>query len=1070
MERRQFIKNSALGSAASAFMPAGFFFRTTAEGKQEIHWKGTELPLAFDIDILINGGSFAGLSYAVNMVRKGKKVVIIDPKTFLGDEITAWLNYNINLESFPYPEPLEICRKCSEPANGQRFVRSGDLKTELEIMLEKYDIPLLYNTYPIRIIRDGLKYSVITGNKSGFRLIRAKTIIDCSPESVVKCLSGDLRHVQLGENTSITAEMNKTGEFRGDTVIVPDELRVTDNRISCVPGWREGHLFITFSCSTGKNVEADIFTLNKRETGIRLKAFEVVKYLVNNVPQFRDASYMRLSHYVRHDFIFLREKTPEWAETLFDEEIACHGGANRASSYAGKYPDIWLLPPQKFGYSAVMAGCAGDRLAEITAGKDVPANSFSERKTADSADGSIVCHDDRRHEGKYLQGLYADSFGIPVLGNYDMIVAGGGTSGATAGITAGEEGLKTLVVEGNAGLGGTGTFGGVIDYYNGRKAGFNLVTEKQVLLAEKEIRHNREPHPHRWNAEVKNHVLTRRAKLAGNDLIFRSFVVGSLVEGQRVKGVVLATPLGIFAATAGFVVDATGDGDVAAFAGSDYSYGSAFNVFPLYSSLAAVDLSGNFRTKFNFPADMRNCDDLTRSVIANRRMDQGSKPYDHAFYFTPRESRHIKGDVTISLTDLLTFSQWDDTVNIHLSNVDITGHHSSDWLRIGLLPPNIAVEIPLRALTPAGLENILVTGKAFSAKHDVFPALRMQRDLENLGGVAALICSHAIKTKRKIREIDLKNLQYDLIKRNILPGEIASRKLTIPKYEPEDIPALISRLDGDKQLQMYSDVNPKSICTERLPFVELCLLNHKAVPSLEQALASCTGNKKILIAKALAFIGSRSAVEVIVDQISENIKNGVLPERTEKISHAAPGIMLPNQAAMPETAYLLNALAMCRDKRSIPVWKKMVEILNSTELDLTNTVKAIFYYVDAICYGAELLGDTEVIPILADLHRNPMFNGQYSPVTPGIESQSERKAMLELEIASALARSGSKEGFKILVEYLDDNRAIMAQFAHNALKSIQNEDFGKNKALWQQWLNTVGKQWDPSPLRYRMDG
>lgn len=311
MERRQFIKNSALGSAASVFMPAGLFSCTTVGERQEVHWKGAELPLVFDADVLINGGSFAGLSYAVNMARKGKKVVIIDPKTFLGDEITAWLNFRLSLEEISYPEPVEICRKCSEIANGHRFLRSGDLKTELEIMLEKYDIPLLYNTYPIRIIRDGLKYSVITGNKSGFQLIRTQSILDCSPESVVRYLSGDPLNVKLGETFSITGEMTGTCEFGGNTVIVPDSLRVKDNRINLIPGSSEGHLFFSFSCSAGENVEADILMLNKRETDIRLKAFEVVKYLVGNVPQFRDAGYLRLSPYVRHDFIVQREKTPE---------------------------------------------------------------------------------------------------------------------------------------------------------------------------------------------------------------------------------------------------------------------------------------------------------------------------------------------------------------------------------------------------------------------------------------------------------------------------------------------------------------------------------------------------------------------------------------------------------------------------------------------------------------------------------------------------------------------------------------------------------------------------------------
>jgi thioredoxin reductase len=1075
MKRRQFIKNTTLGGAASLLMPSNIFSIISKQNEKIVVWEGSPLPLVFDIDVLVIGGSFCGLSAAVNFANAGKKVAIIDSKTFLGDEITSYLNFSLDLQDTTYPEPIEICKEYSVIRKGHRYVKNDDVKREMETMLEKFKIPLLYNTLPIHITNDGSGQLVVMANKSGFQLVKSKIIIDCTPTSVTRYLTGDTGSLQFGENVSIVVEMYGTGKVVNGILRVPDYLKVNNNQLYVSPGYlNDGHLFFQFSCKLlEKSGQTDIRKLNKAAAEMQIKAYEVVKYLVNNVPEFAGAVYLRLSYQAKYDYVKEKPVTPSWADNSFlNKEFIIRDKSYEVNDFAGRYPGTWILPAHKFDYSAIISALAGDQLSKVLSAYMPPDNIFHAENKTEYEDKMLhISHSDSRYEGKDYRRFKVNSFGMPLLDEYQVIVAGGGTSGATAGATAGKEGLKTLILDGNNGLGGTGTFGGVNDYYNGRNKGFTKEIDNLVVQAEKEIKHQRIP-LNRWNFEVKNYVLIKEAKAGNADMIFHSLVVGAIMNGSEVKGIVVATPYGALAFTSNLIIDATGDGDVAAFAGAEYVYGSATNALTLYSSFGWLNTSGKFNTRFDYLVDIRNITDITRTIIANRRVDKEKHPYDHATYLTLRESRHIRGDVTISLTDLLTHKQWSDVVNIHFSNVDITGHHSSDWLRLGLLPPNIEVEIPLSALTPKGLENILVVGKAFSAKHDVFPALRMQHDLENLGGVAALICSLAIRSKRSLRKIDIRELQKRLVLKDILPDEIAGRKVALYKYNIENIPLLVSQLDGNKLLQLYSDVDPSSVFKEYLPFVELCLLrkNDKTVHVLENSMAENDGNKKMLLAKALAFNGSKAAAEVIANQIKENLKHGVLPELTEKISHAAPSIMLPNQAAMPETAYLLNALAMCRHKSSIEIWRKIVDILNTTEIDLKNTAKGIFYYIDAICYGAELLGDKEAIPIFDDLHQNPLFNRHFSGTTLGMDPIEERKAILELEIGTALARSGSKKGYEILIDYLDDSRAILGDYAHNSLKRIQNEDFKKNKDMWKQWLERIKDQISPSPIQERVDG
>ena len=48
---------------------------------------------------------------------------------------------------------------------------------------------------------------------------------------------------------------------------------------------------------------------------------------------------------------------------------------------------------------------------------------------------------------------------LPVLAEYDVVVLGGGTAGAPAGVGAAQHGAKTLVIDYMHGLGGMGTLG-----------------------------------------------------------------------------------------------------------------------------------------------------------------------------------------------------------------------------------------------------------------------------------------------------------------------------------------------------------------------------------------------------------------------------------------------------------------------------------------------------------------------------------------------------------------------------------------------------------------------------------
>jgi len=165
-----------------------------------------------------------------------------------------------------------------------------------------------------------------------------------------------------------------------------------------------------------------------------------------------------------------------------------------------------------------------------------------------------------RSKQKELGSVSAPKRDVPVLGEYDVVVIGGGTGGAPAGIAAARQGAKTLVVEYLHGLGGVGTMGYISSYYYGYIKGFTEEVDEGVA------RYGGYGWPKRgrWNVEWKKQWYRSELRRAGADIWFGCLGGGAFVDDRHVKGVVVATPEGRGVIRAKVVIDSTGNADIAA--------------------------------------------------------------------------------------------------------------------------------------------------------------------------------------------------------------------------------------------------------------------------------------------------------------------------------------------------------------------------------------------------------------------------------------------------------------------------------------------------------------------------
>ncbi len=177
---------------------------------------------------------------------------------------------------------------------------------------------------------------------------------------------------------------------------------------------------------------------------------------------------------------------------------------------------------------------------------------------------------------------------LPIDGTYDVVVVGGGVAGSAAGIAAARHGLKALIIERESAMGGLATVGLVnipLDYPSG--IGAESLAELEKL----------DGHWHR-NSDPEKHklVLDRMAMKAGCDILYHTMVVDTLVQNGAVCGVVVESKSGRQAILARRVVDASGDGDAAAFANAEFAIGRAGDHIPQACSLefrlGGVDFDG----------------------------------------------------------------------------------------------------------------------------------------------------------------------------------------------------------------------------------------------------------------------------------------------------------------------------------------------------------------------------------------------------------------------------------------------------------------------------------------------
>jgi len=173
---------------------------------------------------------------------------------------------------------------------------------------------------------------------------------------------------------------------------------------------------------------------------------------------------------------------------------------------------------------------------------------------------------------------------FPSLGRYDVVVCGGGPSGAVAAIAAARAGARPLIVERYGFLGGALTSQGVHPMMTFHAGDELVVRGIPDELVQRLVQAGHSPghiadsigyasSVTPFSAEGLKMVLEEMVTEAGGEILYHAMLADAEVDEGRIRRLLLCTKAGLQTIEAQVFVDATGDGDLLERAGVGFSRG-----------------------------------------------------------------------------------------------------------------------------------------------------------------------------------------------------------------------------------------------------------------------------------------------------------------------------------------------------------------------------------------------------------------------------------------------------------------------------------------------------------------
>lgn len=304
-------------------------------------------------------------------------------------------------------------------------------------------------------------------------------------------------------------------------------------------------------------------------------------------------------------------------------------------------------------------------------------------------------------------------------------------------------------------------------------------------------------------------------------------------DRRKVEGVVVVNKTGRSFIPCRYIIDCSGDGDIAALAGAPFQKGGEAGELQPGSMcylLANVDrprftryleesgdtgqlhktvelaiedgalpegrksISGlawvsDYLVGVNFGhvfgVDGTLAEDLTRGAIEGRRTAERQLQFFRRYVpgferahmvasgeqLGIRETRRIEGDYILTVDDFLAARSFPDDIARNAYYIDIHLANSKSEMTFNHLPPGVSHGVPYRIMLPVGFDNLWVAGRCVSSDRAVQGSLRVMPNCFSMGQASGTAAALALRDGTGSRGISVAELQQRLLEQDVWLGE-----------------------------------------------------------------------------------------------------------------------------------------------------------------------------------------------------------------------------------------------------------------------------------------------------------
>ena len=394
----------------------------------------------------------------------------------------------------------------------------------------------------------------------------------------------------------------------------------------------------------------------------------------------------------------------------------------------------------------------------------------------------------------------------------DVLIVGGGPAGIGAAIGATKRGASTLLIENHGFFGGIASFCLGMPINQMRPAGksrsdvHELLIEKLLNYGDVAVKIGK--HQLWCNVEYLKVAVLDALDEVGCKYLVHTPAVDTVVENNRVVGVIAATKQGLVTIRAKAVVDCTGDADVSYFAGAE-TMKEEGDLSPMTLCLNVTNVDMDKAKEFVQSRGMGSVAEQAREKypLLPERWGLGTFPSGNCFYINHagtktfgsldasepeqltqaeclsrrqviqmvsamrefggealkdieiiatgpqigvRETRRVKGMYVLTEEDAKTGRKFDDVIAWRSGFLDI-GFVRLEKMKIH--------DVPYRAILPEKVDGLLMAGRCISATHVAASAGKSMGNCVATGHAAGLAAAMSVEKGCLPRELNVGKLQ-----------------------------------------------------------------------------------------------------------------------------------------------------------------------------------------------------------------------------------------------------------------------------------------------------------------------